>query len=153
MDNWQRIFAFVTGALALGLLLILVSHNFIQYVAWKGTTGYLFLLGFGLIFLNLNFGFSRRFVIKAPKQNWVCFLMAFLTILPTIFWVYTKDVQLGEAQLLFVMTVIFSAFLGSFFGIRRGAVKREHYLQQLREMEDDDMPDSLKRPHDDLNKN
>jgi len=153
MDNWQRAFAFISGSLVLGLLLVLVSHNFIQYVAWKGTTGYLFLIGFGLVFLNLNFGFSRRYTIKAPNENWVCYLMAILTFAPTIFWVYTKDVQLGDAQLLFVLTVIFAAFLGSFFGIRRGAVKRKKYLQELKDMKEEEIPDSLKRPHDDLNKN
>lgn len=152
MTNWQRVFAFVTGSFVFGLLLIIISNSYIQYVAQEGTTGYLFLLGFGLIYLNLNFGISRRYTIKALNPDWTCYLMAFLTILPTIFWVYTKDVGLGEAQLLFVLTVIFSAFLGSYFGIRRGLVKRQKYIQQLRE-DDLDLPDSLKRPHDDLNTN
>jgi len=152
-NSWQRIFAFVTGALVLGLLLVLVSHNFIQYVARPGTAGYLFLIGFGLVFLNLNFGFSRRFKIKAAHQNWVCILMALFTIGPTLFWVYTKDVKLGQAHLLFVLTVIFSAFLGTFFGIRTGSAKRQQYLRELREMKEEELPNSLKRPHDDLSQN
>lgn len=152
MINWQRIFAFISGSIVFGLLLIVISHSYIQYVAYEGMTGYLFLIGFGLVFLNINFGTSRRFTIKALNLDWVCYLMAFFTVLPTIFWVYTKDVGLGEAQLLFVMTIIFSAFLGSFFGIRRGLVKREKYVQQLRE-DKQDLPDSLKRPHDDINPN
>lgn len=152
MTNWQRIFAFVTGAIVFGLLLIIISNSYIQYVAYDGTTGYLFLLGFGLIFLNLNFGISRRFTIKALDLNWVCYLMTILTIVPTIFWVYTKDVGLGDAELLFVLTVIFSAFLGTYFGIRRGIAKRQRYIQQLRE-DDQDLPDSLKRPHDNLRQN
>lgn len=152
MTNWQRIFAFITGAIVFGLLLILISNSYIQYVAWDGMTGYLFLLGFGLIYLNINFGISRRFTIKALNLDWVCYLMAFLTILPTLFWVYTKDVGLEDAHLLFVMTVVFSAFLGTYFGIRRGMVKREKYIRQIHE-DDQDLPDSLKRPHDDLSSN
>jgi drug/metabolite transporter (DMT)-like permease len=152
MTNWQRIFAFVTGAIVFGLLLIIISHSYIQYVAHKGMTGYLFLFGFGLIFLNLNFGISRRFTMKALNLDWVCYLMAFLTILPTVFWVYTKDVGLGEAQLFFVLTVLFSAFLGTYFGIRRGIAKRQYYIEQLRK-DKQDLPDSLKRPHDDLSQN
>ncbi|WP_138431317.1 hypothetical protein [Fodinibius saliphilus] len=152
MINWQRTFAFVTGSIVFGLAIILLSHNYIQYVAAEGSTGYLFLFGFGLVYLNLNFGFSRRFIMKAVNINWVCYLMAFFTILPTIFWVYTKDVGLAETELLFVLTTIFSAFLGAFFGIRRGVVKRTKYVQQLRE-EKEELPDSLKRPHDDLNIN
>lgn len=152
MTNWQRIFAFVTGSIVFGLLLILISNSYIQYVAKPGSTGYLFLFGFGLIFLNINFGTSRRFTIKAINMDWVCYLMATLTIVPTVFWVYTKDVGLGEAELLFVLTVIFSAFLGSYFGIRRGMAKREKYIQRLRD-DEQELPESLKRPHDKLNKN
>ena len=150
--NWQRTFAFVTGSIVFGLGIILLSNSYIQYVAYEGTTGYLFLFGFGLVYLNLNFGFSRRFMMKAMNISWICYLMAFFTILPTIFWVYTKDVGLAEMELIFVMTTIFSAFLGAYFGIRRGVVKRARYINQLRE-DNQDLPNSLKRPHDDLNIN
>jgi hypothetical protein len=152
MNNWQRVFAFVTGAFALGLLLIILSNSYIQYVTKPGVTGYLFLFGFGLIYLNLNFGLSRRFVIKAFQMDWVPYLMAFLTILPTLFWIYTKDVGLDEAQIIFGGTAVFASFLGSYFGIRRGSIKREKYIQQLRE-DEQELPDELKRPHDELSKN
>ncbi len=150
--NWQRTFAFVTGSIVFGLAIILLSNSYIQYVAYEGLTGYLFLFGFGLIFLNLNFGFSSRFMRKEMNASGFSYLMAFFTILPTLFWVFTKDVGLGEAELIFVMTATFSAFLGSYFGIRRGVVKRAEFIQQLRE-EEEDLPNSLKRPHDDLNIN
>lgn len=150
--NWQRTFAFVTGSIVFGLAIILLSNSYIQYVAHEGTTGYLFLFGFGLVYLNLNLGMSRRFMMKAMNVSWICYLMAIFTILPTLFWVYTKDVGLGELQLIFVMTVIFSAFLGTYFGIRRGVVKRAQYIARLRE-DEQDLPDSLKRPHDDLSIN
>ena len=154
MNNWQRSFAYTSGALVFGLIIIIISHSYIQYVANPGTTGYLFLLGFGLVYLNINFGASRRFVVKAANADWVCYLMAFLTIIPTIFWIYTKDVGLGEQQLLFVVVTIFSAFLGAYFGIRRGRVKRQKYIRRLQEEgEDQDLPESLKRPHDDLSQN
>lgn len=152
MINWQRTFAYITGAFVFGLLLIIISNNYIQYVTHEGSTGYLFLFGFGLVFLNLNYGISRRFTIKALKPQGICYTITFLTILPTIFWVYTKDVGLGQFQLIFALTVIFSATLGTFFGIRRGIVKRAEYIRQLRE-DKQDLPDSLKRPHDDLNRN
>lgn len=152
MINWQRTFAFVSGALVFGLLFIIISNSFIQYVSNPGSTGYLFLFGFGLVFLNLNFGITRRYAIKAINPDGIAYAMTFLTILPTIFWVYTKDVGLGELQLVFVLTVIFSAFLGTYYGLRRGAIKRNKYIQRLRE-EKQDLPDSLKRPHDDLSKN
>ncbi|MEL7833497.1 hypothetical protein [Fodinibius sp. Rm-B-1B1-1] len=152
MINWQRTFAFVSGALVFGLLFIIISNSFIQYVSNPGSTGYLFLFGFGLVFLNLNFGITRRYAIKAINPDGIAYTMTVLTIIPTIFWVYTKDVGLEELQLVFILTVIFSAFLGTYYGLRRGAVKRNKYIQRLRE-EKQDLPDSLKRPHDDLSKN
>ena len=152
MINWQRTFAFVSGAFVFGLLFIIISNSFIQYVAHEGSTGYLFLFGFGLVFLNLNFGITRRYAIKAINPDAIGYTMTFLTILPTIFWVFTKDVGLGELFLVFVLTVIFSAFLGTYYGLRRGAVKRNKYIQRLRE-EKQDLPNSLKRSHDDLSKN
>lgn len=152
MANWQRIFAYTTGTLVFGLLIIIVSHNFIQHVAREGTSGLLFLLGFGLVFLNINFVASRRFVIKAEHLDWVCYLMAVLTFAPTVFWVYTKDVGLGDTQFLFIIVTIFSSFLGTYFGIRRGRVKRAKYIERLRE-EERELPESLRRPHDDLRPN
>lgn len=152
MINWQRIFAFVTASIVFGLGIILLSHSFIKYVARPDAAGWAFLFGFGLIFLNLNLVINRRFIMKALDAQWVSYLMALLMVTPTVFWVYTKDVGLGEAQLLFVLTVIFSAFLGCYFGIRRGTVKRAQYIEQMRE-DDQDLPQSLKRPHDDLNPN
>jgi len=152
MNNWQRTFAFISGSLVLGLLFIVISHSFIHHAGREGTAGYLFLLGFGLVYLNLNFGISRRFVIKAVDLNWVCYLMAVLTVTPTIFWVYTKDTGLGQSELEFILVTIFSAFLGMYYGIRRGLAKRALYIRQLRE-DEQELPDSLKRPHDDLSRN
>jgi|SRR5699024_5130060 len=153
MNSWQRIFAFISGSIVFGLVIIVVSHNFIQYVEEPGSTGYLFLLGFGLVYLNINFAISRRFSVKAPKEVWVCYLMALFTIVPTIFWVYTRDVGLVDLELSFVGAIIFSAFLGAFFGIRRGRAKRQVYLKRIREEQEQQMPDELKRPHEDLSSN
>lgn len=154
MNHWQRNFAYITGAIVIGLLLILISNSYIQYVARPGTTGYLVLIAFGLVYLNLGFGISRRFVIKALNKNWICYLMSFLIIAPTLLWVFTKNMGLGGAgRIYFVGTVVFSAFLGTYFGIRRGIVKRMKYIQQLNEKEKRELPDELKRPHNDISHN
>lgn len=143
MNNWQRIFAYISASLVLGMALIILTNSFLQYVSQEGTTGYLFLIGFGLVYLNINFGISRRFVMKAIRLDLVCYLMTILTIAPTLFWVFTKNTGLGETQLEFVIATVFSAFLGTYFGIRRGTVKREQYLRQLQE-EGEEIPDSLR---------
>src|SRR5699024_10470523 len=118
-----------------------------------GTAGYFFLIGFGLVFLNLNFGASRRFVIKAPNAIWVCYLMTILTIAPALFWIYTKDVGLANMESLFVFIIILSALLATYIGIRRGRVKRLTYLRRLQQELAQPMPDELQRPHDELSNN
>lgn len=154
MNHWQRNFAYITGSIVIGLLLIVISNSYIQYAGQPGMTGYLVLIAFGLIYLNLAFGISRRFVIKAIDQNWICYLMSFLVIAPTLLWVFTKNMGLDEAgRIYFVGTVIFAALLGTYYGIRRGIVKRTKYIQQLSEKEKRDLPDDLKRPHNDVSHN
>lgn len=152
MNHWQRNFAYITGSIVIGLLLIILTNSFIQYVAYRGTTGYLVLLAFGLVYLNLGFGISRRFVIKAVQMEWLSYLMAVLIIVPTLLWVFTKDMGLGPARMVFGLTTLFSPLLGTYFGIRRGRVKRAEYIRKARE-EDRELPDGLKRPHNDLKKN
>lgn len=154
MNHWQRNFAYITGSIVIGLLLIVISNSYIEYAGQPGTTGYLVLIAFGLVYLNLAFGISRRFVIKAIDQNWVCYLMSFLVIAPTLLWVFTKNMGLGEAgRIYFVGTAIFAALLGTYYGIRRGIIKRAKYIQQLNEKEKRDLPDDLKRPHNDVSQN
>lgn len=152
MNHWQRNSAYITGAIVIGLLLIIISNGYIQFVAQEGLTGYLVLIAFGLVYLNLGFVISRRFVIKARNADFLCYLMSLLIVIPTLFWIFTKDTGLGAANIYFAFTVLFSPLLGAYFGIRRGKVKRAEYIQQLRE-EERELPDQLKRPHDDLKKN
>lgn len=152
MNHWQRNSAYITGSVVIGLLLILLTNSYIRFVAQEGWTGYLVLLAFGLVYLNLGFGISRRFVIKARNADYICYLMSLLIVIPTLFWVFTKETGLGAANIYFVFTVLFSPLLGAYFGIRRGKVKRAEYIQRLHE-EEREMPDQLKRPHDDLKKN
>lgn len=152
MNHWQRNSAYITGAVVIGLLLIILSNSYIQFVAQEGWTGYLVLLAFGLVYLNLGFGISRRFVIKARNADYICYLMSLLIVIPTLFWVFTKETGLGAAKIYFIITILFSPLLGSYYGIRRGKVKRAEYIQRLRE-EERELPDQLKRPHDDLKRN
>ena len=153
LDHWQRVFAYTTGAIVIGLLLIVFTNSFLPYVNAEGTTGYVTLLAYGFIFLNLGFGVNRRFALKAQRQPSLHYTFALLMVAPTLFWIYSKDAGLGEQRLVFALTIVFAAVLGTFFGIRRGSKKREDYLRQVREHQDESMPDDLKRSHDQLNKN
>lgn len=153
LDHWQRVFAYTTGALVIGLLVIVFTNSFLVYVNTPGSTGYLTLLAYGFIFLNLGFGVNRRFALKSQRIPALHYTLSALMVAPTLIWIYTKDAGLGNQLFVFTATIVFAVFLGTYYGIKRGSAKRDTYLRQIYEEQDREMPDDLKRPHDDLNKN
>lgn len=153
LDHWQRVFAYTTGAVVIGLLIIVFTHSFLKYVSMPGSTGYLVLLAYGLVFLNLGFGVNRRFALKADRIPAIHYSLSALMVAPTLLWIYTKDEGLGNQLLVFTATIIFAVFLGTYYGIKRGSGKRNAYLRRVYEEQEREMPDDLKRPHDDLSKN
>ena len=153
MDHWQRLFTYVTGSIVIGLLLIILTNSYLHYVNEQGSTGYIALFAFGFVYLNLGYGVNRRFIMKSPSRTTVSYVMSFLMVVPTLLWIFTKDEGLGESILVFTLTIMFAVFLGTFFGIKGGLSKREAYLRQMEQEVEPDLPDDLKRPHDDLNQN
>lgn len=152
-DNWQRLFAYLTGSLVFGLLVIIFTHNFFNYVNRPGWMGYTALFGYGLVYLNFAYIINRRFTQKQNQPSNAGYVMAVLLILPTLAWIFTKETGLAESLSVFTLTVIFAAFLGTYYGIRSGIRRRSEYLQKTREQGDSELPDDLHRPHDDLKKN
>lgn len=153
MDNWQRLFTYVTGSIVIGLLLIILTHSFLHHTDAQGATGYITLLAYGLVYLNLGYGINRRFALKSNAHPFVHYLMAFLMAAPTLLWIFTKDEGLGDSILVFALTIVFAVFLGTYFGIQKGLEKREAYLRKVYEEREREIPDDIKRAHDDLNKN
>lgn len=153
LDHWQRVFAYTTGALVIGLLLIVFTNSFLVYVNEPGSTGYLVLLAYGFVFLNLGYGVNRRFALKSDRIPVLHYTLALLMVAPTLLWIFTKDTGLENQLFVFTATIIFAVCLGTYYGIKRGTAKRNAYLRQIYEEQERDLPDNLKRPHDDLNKN
>jgi len=153
MDHWQRVFAYTTGALVIGLLIIVFTNSFLVYVSEPGSTGYLVLLAYGFVFLNLGYGVNRRFALKSDRIPALHYVLALLMVAPTLGWVYSKDTGLGSQQFVFTATIVFAVFLGTYYGIKKGSARRNAYLRQIFKDREREMPEDLKRPHDDLNKN
>lgn len=152
MESWQRTFAYISGSIVFGLLIIIFTNSFLTYVNSPGWVGYVALFGFGLIFINLSYTLNRRYTKKLKHPSWISYLMATLLILPTLVWIYTKETALAEARMVFTLTTVFAVYLGAYYGIKGGVKRRADYLEKLRETEEE-LPDDLKRPHDKINKN
>lgn len=153
MDHWQRLFAYTTGAIVIGLMLIVFTNGLLFYVNTPGSTGYIALLAYGFVFLNLGYGINRRFSLKANRAPAINYTLSLLTTVPTLIWIHTKDAGLGNSLMLFTATILFSVLLGTYFGIKKGNARRADYLKQVQDELQDSTPEELKRPHDELNKN
>jgi len=153
MNHWQRTFAYLTGALVIGLMIIVFTNGFLNYVNDEGSSGYIALLAYGFVFLNLSYGLNRRFSLKAENIPLINYSLALLTVLPTLFWIYTKDEGMGSSITLFSITILFAVLLGTYYGTKKGSEKRAGYLKKAEEELYDSTPEELKRPHDNLKKN
>ncbi len=153
MDQWQRLFTYLTGTIVIGLLLIILTHKFLRFVNEPGLTGHFVLLAYGFIYFNLGYGINRRFTMKSYKPPAVNYLMSFLITVPTMLWIFTKDEELGGSLILFTLTILFGVLLGTYAGIKKGIAKREVLIRQMYEEQEKGLPEDLKRPHDKLSKN
>src|SRR5690606_16468302 len=119
---------------------------------FKGT---LLLFGYGLAFMNLVFIASRRFMRRENGPSPVPYIFAFIVALPPIIWVNLIDLNLGDSKLVFILTVLAGCALGAYFGQRAGLKAQAVFQKNLQDYisQDENLPEDLKRPHDNLNKN
>lgn len=152
MDHWQRMFAYGTGCLVIGLAVVVFTHRFITLAAQPGFTGYFVLFAFGLAFFSLCFAMNRRFMLKSDRHLFFNYFFSFLIIAPTLFWALTKNTALNNTLLVFVLVCLIAAYLGTFAGSRYGVTKRDALRKQAAK-DEEELPDDLKRPHDDMSRN
>ena len=84
------------------------------------------------------------------------FVFAFLVAIVPVGWSFIVDGGLfGNIKIMYLATVVFASFLGGYFGQRAGIKAQAAFKEQLYEYlrQSGQLPDELKRPHDNLNKN
>lgn len=151
MDIWPRAFAYSTFALTIGLAIVVFTEEFIRLVQVPGTEGYLASIAYGLVYMNFGFVVSKRFTTKTPRLVEVSYLLTAMLLVGPFVWIFIKDLGLTDSgRLIFLMDVVVGAYIGAYFGIRRGEAKREEYFEALKERY---KQNDMKRPHDDLSKN
>lgn len=155
MDNLPRFIFYASGIFIVSAAFTLLSSEFLVKITDPSYVGTLFLLGFGLVYMNLVFISSRRFMRRLQGPNPVPYIFALLVAIPPLVWVSIYDAGLGDTDLTFMFTVIVACGLGAYFGHRAGQKAQIKFRQNLDEYlkQDDKTPDDLKRSHDNLNKN
>jgi len=111
----------------------LFSSEFLPKITDPSYVGTLFLLGFGLVYMNIIFVTGRRFMRRLQGPNPVPYIFGLLVAAPPLVWVQIYDAGIGDSDLTFMFTVIVGCALGSFFGHRAGLKAQVQFQKELQE--------------------
>jgi len=151
MENWYRAFAYSMFIMVIGLAIVVFTEEFIRFIQAPGWQGYTAAFGYGLVYLNFAFVMTKRYTTKVQHQEHIAYMLAALLLVGPLIWVFLKDLNLTSAgRFYFLSDIAFGCLIGAWFGIKRGAVKHQRYLELMKEYEKEN---DLDRPHDDLSRN
>ncbi|SMO57307.1 hypothetical protein [Gracilimonas mengyeensis] len=144
MDNLPRFIFYTSGIFIVSAAFTLLSSEFLVKISDPGVTGMLFLLGFGLVYMNLVFVSGRRFMRRLQGPNPAPYVFALMVAIPPLVWVKIFDAGLGQSELTYMFTVIVACGLGAYFGHRAGQKAQARFQQNLKEylQQDDSSPEN-----------
>ena len=155
MDNLPRFLFYASSVIVASAAIILFSTDVLAALNDPSWLGSAVLLGFGLIYMNIVFLASRRYMRRLSGPSFIPYVIGTFVFLPPTIWVNIYDTQIGNSKWLFIATLLIGCVLGAYFGHRAGLKaqivfqkKMQDYLNKIEKI-----PDNLKRPHDHLNKN
>lgn len=138
MDNLPRFIFYASGVFIVSAAFTLLSSEFLTKVSDPTYVGTLFLLGFGLVYLNITFVTGRRFMRRLQGANPIPYFFGLLVAIPPLVWVQLYDAGLGDFKLTFMFTVILASGLGGLLGHRAGLKAQIKFQQNMKEFLDQD---------------
>lgn len=157
MDNLPRLAFYVSGIPVVSAGLTLLTTDFLPVLADPSWVGTAFLIGYGLMYMNIVFVISRRFMRRLQGSSTIPYVFAALTATIPVIWIFIYDASLTlPLQQLYAGIMVFASFCGAYVGHRAGLKAQIKFQEQLREYlkrTGQHLPDELKRPHDNLPKN
>lgn len=134
MDNLPRLSFYLSGILITSTGFTLLTTDFLPLLAQPGFSGTLVLLLFGVVYMNIVFVISRRFMRRLQGPTNVPYIFAFLVAIVPIFWIFIYDAGLMDTmRYMFAGLMTFASFLGAFFGHRAGLKAQIKFQQQVLE--------------------
>lgn len=133
MQDKARFFAYSTWALMISLAIILFSNQFLHLVSEPGWTGYLILIAFGFVYMNLCYAAVKRYIKKVPEPTRMHYLLGVLIALPPAGWIALMRTRFTSTEVLLLAVVLLSCGLGVYYGNRAGIKARYEYVQKLKE--------------------
>lgn len=133
MDNIPRIIFYTSGVFLTSAAFTLFTSEFLVKINDPSITGMLFLLGFGLIYLNIVFVTGRRFMRRLTGPNPMPYIFAFFVAAPPLVWTKIYETGLGESELTYLFTIIMACGIGAYFGHRTGLKAQVNFQKNLDE--------------------
>lgn len=133
MDNLPRFIFYASGVFIASAAFTLFSSEFLPKITDPSFVGTLFLLGFGLVYLNITFVTGRRFMRRLKGANPIPYIFALLVAIPPLVWVELYDAGLGDFKLTFMFTIILACGLGGVLGHRAGLKAQVKFQKNLQE--------------------
>jgi len=137
MQDGARFFAYATWTVMVSLAIILAGNPFLVYVSDPGWIGLVALLVFGFIYLNLSYAATKRYIRKVPEPTNKHYLLALIIFLPPAFWIYLISESASGSELILIVILAFSCWLGAFYGNRAGIRARYEYIQKIKAMQEE----------------
>lgn len=137
MQDGARFFAYATWTVMVSLAIILAGNPFLVYVADPGWIGLAALLVFGFIYLNLSYAAIKRYIRKVPEPTNKHYLLALIIFLAPAIWIYLISESAGGSELILIVILAFSCWLGAFYGNRAGIRARHDYIQKIKALREE----------------
>lgn len=157
MDNIPRFSFYLSGVFVVSAAFTLISSEFLYLITDPGWRGTAVLIGFGLVYMNIVFVVSRRFMRRLDGGSAAPVVIASVVALVPVIWIFIYQNAGFDLtnRMIYIITLIAACGLGAHFGHRAGLKAQIQFKQKLEEYlrKSGQLPDELKRPHDNLNKN
>ncbi|RNC83431.1 MAG: hypothetical protein ED557_11875 [Balneola sp.] len=156
MDNLPRFSFYLSGVFLLSAAFTIFTSELLFLVTDPSLKGTAFLIGFGLVYMNIVFVTSRRFMRRLDGPTPAPYIIAVMVAILPVIWIFIYDSPLDVQQrVVFAVVMVLACGSGAYFGHNAGLKAQVVFQQKLEEYlrNTGRLPDDLQRPHDNLNKN
>lgn len=135
MDNLPRFAFYTSGVFIISAAFTLISSEFLYLIAdpgWKGTVA---LIAFGLVYMNIVFVVSRRFMRRLDGPSPAPIIIGILVAMAPVIWIFIyQDAALDNTQrIIYAVIMALGCGLGAHFGHRAGLKAQIKFREKLEE--------------------
>ncbi|GAB5410192.1 MAG: hypothetical protein BalsKO_25570 [Balneolaceae bacterium] len=134
MDNLPRFSFYLSGVFIISSAFTLFTSELLFLLADQSIKGTAFLIGFGLVYMNIVFVTSRRFMRRLEGVSPAPIIFGTLVAIAPVVWIFIYDSGLDSTQrIVFAVVIILGCGLGTHFGHRAGLKAQIVFQQRLEE--------------------